>query len=232
MNCSEFEKLLDLFIDGELDGAQLSDLKAHAAECDDCRAKLLAAEQLHEILSHMDDDISVPLAAQAAWRGAVRAEAKRRRMRRIYSACGAVAAVCVLTLGVTAMLHSTAIHPGPSSAKVEADGISEDATLSDEVAMRSAVFQPAVDYVECRIAVEDVDQSYGYLLDVVAEYGGTVERETSEDQVQKVYVQIPGENAEDFMSAVDGIGTASDDSEAAVDLSAESIGFCVTIAVE
>lgn len=232
MNCSEFEKLMDLFIDGELDGAQQSALKAHVAECDECRAKLQAAEQLHEILSHMDDDISVPLPAQAAWRNAVRAEARRSRMRRIYSACGAVAAVCVLTLGVTAMLHSTAIQPGAGPAKVEADGISEDAALVDEIALRSAVLQPAVDYVERRIAVEDVEQAYGYLLDVIAEYGGTVERETSEDQVQKVYVQIPGENAEDFISAVDGIGTAADDSGAVVDLSAESIGFCVTIAVE
>lgn len=73
MNCSEFEKCLDLFIDGDLDEAKRLEFEAHAVACGECQERLKTAEQLREILSHMDDEISVPLPAQAAWRSAVRA---------------------------------------------------------------------------------------------------------------------------------------------------------------
>ena len=42
-----------------------------------------SAEEMQDILSHIDDNIVVPLPAQAAWRGAVRKEAAHRRMKRL-----------------------------------------------------------------------------------------------------------------------------------------------------
>ena len=228
MNCSDFNQMLDLYIDGELDDSQRKAFEAHAAQCKDCGEKLVAAEQLREVLSHMDDDISVPLPAQAAWRSAVRAEAKRNRMKKIYSICGAVAAVCVLTVGLTAMLGQDV--PGTISTvspRVETDGISEDAAIEQNIALTSSKAR-SVEYIERSIEAEDPAQAYEYLRDVIAEYGGTIERE-SEGDVQKVFVQIPGENAVDFISAVDSIGVSADEVPVSVDESAETIGICIAI---
>lgn len=231
MNCSEFEKCLDLFIDGDLDEAQRLEFEAHAVACGECQERLKTAEQLREILSHMDDEISVPLPAQAAWRSAVRAEARRGRMRKIYRACGAIAAVCVLTLGVSAMLtNQSALRS--NTAKVETDGVSEHAALQDEIAIRSVNAQTSDTYVEHRIAVEDLEHARAYLDDVVAEYGGTVEREDADGADVRVYVQIPGENAEDFISAADGIGEAPEGQMPEVDAAAEFVGVCVMMAAE
>lgn len=230
MNCSEFSNLLDLYLDGELDEAQRAALKDHAAVCEECRATLTAAEQLREILSQMDDGLEMPLPAQAAWRGAVREEAKRRRMKRLYSVCGAVAAVCVLTLGVTAMLHSGVRGGVPgTNAVVETDGLSEDADLAGEEVLGSLRSADQIAYADRTIHVENTEEARGYLMDIVAEYGGTVTQEAEESNATKVYVQIPGENAEDFVSAVDGLGIEPEDGEISLDPEAECVGVCVTI---
>lgn len=247
MNCSEFHDLLDLFIDGELDDATKARFLQHADECSDCRTRLNAAEQLSDFLSHMDDNIAVPLQAQAAWRSAVRAEARRRRMKRIYAACGAVAAACVLTLGVTAMLRSNPATLNGDSvqqrsvAMVQSDGLSDDAGLEGATAMPGPVvgsstadYMPVgvlqTAYVDRTIHADDAQTAYGYLMDIVAEYDGVVEGESQEGSQRKVCVRIPGENVTDFISAVDHIGIAAEESEFVVDVSAEEIGICVIIA--
>ena len=69
----------------------------------------------------------------------------------------------------------------------------------------------------------------GNLCDIITEYGGTIERETDGDE-RRVFVQIPGENAADFLSAVDSIGETSDNALVAVDEAAHEIGICVIIA--
>ena len=152
MNCSEFQKLLDAYIDGELDGVQRAEFEAYAAKCDSCAQALRAAEQLRDFLVHMNDELAVPLPAQAAWRKAVRAEARKRRMKRVYAACGAVAAVCAVTIGTVAMLGSNPVAPNAeprSVAYVEADGISDEAVLEDPVAMLGASDESAaIAYVD------------------------------------------------------------------------------------
>lgn len=233
MNCSEFSNLLDLYLDGELDEAQRAAIKSHAAACEECRATLTAAEQLQGILSQMDDGLEVPLPAQAAWRKAVREEARRRRMKRLYGICGAVAAVCVLTVGVTAMLRSGVRGSVPGTgAVVETDGLSEDAALAGEEALRSMKSADQITYADRIVRAQSAEETHDYLMDIVAEYGGTVAQEAADADAIKVYVQIPGENAEDFVSAVDGLGVEPDDGEISLDPSAESVGVCVTIMEE
>lgn len=233
MNCSEFSSMLDLYIDGELNDAERAALEAHAQQCGECREKLAASEQLRDILSHIDEEIAVPLPAQAAWRNAVRAEAKRRRMKKIYSFCGAAAAVCVLTIGVTAMLRP-GMHVQPvSDVQVETDGVSENLPLSGAepqmAMMLRSVDADAAEYIERTVAAENVEVACGYLMDVVAEYGGTVEHETDSEQSRKVYIQVPGENAADFISAADAIGVPVDEVVPDVDEAAASVGICVMI---
>lgn len=228
MTCSEFDHLLDLYIDGELDEAQSSAFKAHAAQCGECSDKLKAAEELRDILSHMDDDISVPLQAQAAWRKAVREEAKRKRMKTIYTAFGAVAAVCVLTFGVTSMMQQKPADL-PGVQYVEADGVSEAAAFDGETAVRSIGLPQLAAHVERVLVADDVNQALGYLKDVAAEYGAEIEREAESAQGVNVFLQVPAESAEDFISAVDGIAVEPDESEYVLDMSAATVGVCVMI---
>ena len=233
MNCSEFKNMLDLYIDGELDGQNRSDFLSHAEACGECGAELKAAEQLRDFLSHMDEDVAVPLPAQAAWRGAVRAEARKRRMKRVYAACGAVAAACVLTLGVSTMLAGRPQSPADNAtmprsvALVESDGISGDAALDGTTTALGA--SAPIAYIDRTVCSEDVQTSYGYLMDIAAEYDGVVEGETVEGASMRVVVVVPGENAADFISAVDHIGVDVKEESAVFDASAEFVGVCVTI---
>ena len=57
----------------------------------------------------MNEGLSVPLAAQAAWRNAVKRESHRRRGRVFYRALSAVAAAFVLLAGTTAIFRSTGV---------------------------------------------------------------------------------------------------------------------------
>lgn len=232
MNCSEFKQMLDLYIDGQLNDSQISDLRAHAAQCCECQGELKAAEQLRGILSHMDDDISVPLPAQAAWRNAIRAEAKRKRMKKIYSFCGAAAAVCVLTVGISAMLgQNNPASLAPAAVRVETDGVAQNARLEEGIALTSVVTR-GMEYINRTIETEDPPKAYDYLCDVITEYGGMIEHEANGDD-KKVFVQIPGDSIVDFISAVDSLGSADAENQAiAVDESSASVGVCVTITTE
>ena len=242
MNCSEFSELLDRYIDGELDGDQRAAFLNHVNLCAECREQLQAAEQIRDILSHMDEDIAVPLPAQAAWRNAVRKEAQRRRMKRIYSAVGAVAAMCVLTFGVTAMLRSqpvsipekaneTAVVTETQLAYVETDGVSEDAVLEASAATMMVRSMPVPEpYAERRVVTDDAAAARTYLADVVAEYDGFIERESEESGVLEVYLRIPSENIEDFINVVDHIGAPAEEAAFLYDTSADSVGVCVIFA--
>ena len=227
MTCSEFDHLLDLYIDGELNEAQRNEVEGHAAQCSRCAGQLKAAEELRDILSHMDDDVSVPLPAQAAWRNAVREEAKRRKMKTIYTAIGAIAAVCVLTFGATTMMKADPTVPGVQ--RVEADGVNEQTTFEGEAVMRSMEASQSAEYIERTVTAENVEEALGYLKDIAAEYGAQIEREAQSTQGVNVFLQVPGDGAVDFISAVNAIGTEADASGYEVDASAAAVSVCVMI---
>ena len=240
MKCSEFMQLLDAWTDGELSEEQRAEMERHASQCASCREQWTAAEQLRSFLSRMDEEISVPLPAQAGWRGAIRAEARRRRMKRIYGAVSAVAAAVVAIFCVTALLPGGqkadsvpettgaeyAVLQSAPRAYVEADGLSEEAQLE---ASAAPVGLDAGLEVERRILVDDVDTAYGYVMDIAAEYGAMVEREAEDTSGKKVYLLVPGENLTDFVSAVEHEGTPADES-AAVEAATGAVSVCVVIA--
>lgn len=189
----------------------------------------MAAEQLRDILSHMDDDLAVPLPAQAAWRKAVRTEARNRKMKRIYTACGAVAAALVLMLGVTTLMKSgMPANVAPSVARIETDGLNADAAFDGEAVALSVGESRMVSYITREIKTEDGEQAKEYLKDIVEEYACTVERETEEDGAVRVFVQVSGEFAADFIAAVDSLSAEPCES-VDVDTNAASVGVCVVI---
>ena len=106
MKCEDFSRLIDAYIDGELDEKTAQELLSHAQECEKCAEELRLAEMLRDTLSGMDDDIVPPLPAQAAWRRAIKAESRRRKMQRVYKICGSIAAAVVLMVGVFAGLDA------------------------------------------------------------------------------------------------------------------------------
>lgn len=234
VNCAEFQNLLDGYIDGELDAIRRAEFEAHAAKCASCGEALRAAEQLRDFLAHMDDDLAVPLPAQAAWRKAVRAEARRRRLKRVYAACGAAAAVCLVAIGAASALRSNPVasEGRPEAvAYVEADGISDEAALEDPVArMSGAEESAAIAYVDRTVLSEDAVAARKYLSDIVAEYGGAVAYEADVDEGVRVYVQIPGQSAADFLRAVDHLGVEPEEELPALDEAAEIVGICVIVA--
>ena len=151
MGCEEFIRRLDQLMDDELDERQLEDMRAHAAECPDCARELDATLRLKAMLKSLPVEADVPLAAQAGWRKAVRAEAKRKRTRSFTRIAAAAAAVVVAVVGVTLVKPPAKLNA--TSAKT-ADSAPEEAyeEAREEAAPMAVSLYEAED-----IAFEDAD---------------------------------------------------------------------------
>lgn len=225
VNCSEFKAVLDRYADGELSVELLAAFHLHADSCKECDALRKAAYRLQELLSHMDDDVSVPLPVQAAWRKAVRAEAQKGRRTRMFRIAGAIAAVCVLSVGTMMFVRNS---PAPqvaesvldqanltSVAYVETDGVKGDSMLDAPVANDNIRYDTWVLYVD------DVESAASYIRDIVAEYEGYVDAQT-EDALS---VRVTGANAADFVQAVGALNADVEAVTFAVDTAAEWVGI-------
>ena len=109
MNCKDFLERLDAYLDAEMSQPERQAFLSHAQNCSSCREELRRAEAIRDALAHMNDGLSVPLAAQAAWRGAVKRGSRRRKNRVLYRAISAVAAAFVLMAGTTAVFRATGV---------------------------------------------------------------------------------------------------------------------------
>ena len=114
MDCLRYREHLDEWIDGMLDDDMAAAMQAHADCCPDCAAEARLAREMLEMVHTLDNDIPVPLQAQAAWRSAVRAEAAqvrraapKKRFSAAIRAIGSVAAACVVLAGCTGVFRMT-----------------------------------------------------------------------------------------------------------------------------
>lgn len=103
MDCNQVNGILDLMMDGALDDAQRSALEAHGQECPTCAAEIRSTLQMKALFEQMEPEADVPLQAQARWRGAVRAEAKQQRQKRMRRWIASVAAAAVVLVGIGAV---------------------------------------------------------------------------------------------------------------------------------
>lgn len=235
MNCEELRARLDAYMDGELSDAELRDMEAHAATCADCERELASARLLRELMAEMPEEVAVPLEAQAAWRRAVREEAKRNAAparterksgRRWLRAVYAAAAALVLVLGASAMLRSAPGGEGapaageqpavvvaqpeiavmPTRAVIARDGDVEDSTQAR-----------GEDYAAWRkYLAEDVEAACATVEELAEEYSGTcgVERfeesERGDSGIATCRVELPREYLDDFLTAVSHVGEEQD----------------------
>lgn len=215
MKCEEFLLKIDAYIDGELSNEEVLDLRAHAATCNACRLEMEKAELLRDTLSHIDDDISVPLEAQAAWRKAVRAEAKHRSARKWMKGLYVVAAALVLVLGCTLMLKNDIfankrVPTAEAPEKIAAAADEGDALMiaaDGENGKRAAVASyTAVQ----KYNVDDLEAAGELICNLAVEYEAyAVDKADLGDNVF-YSVELPMDNQQDFLSALSMLGEEVD----------------------
>lgn len=213
--------LIDDYIDASLDGKKAEEMHAHARECEKCSSELEFAKMLRDTLRGIDDNITPPLAAQAAWRNAVKAEARTRRMRKIYKYCGTVAAALVVTVGSIAGIRAfdkedAAVNaPAPASQNytfVEADGNeATPASMARTVAMDVEIEESIAAYggetgatmsASAKITAEDTSAACDAIISIAAEYDGSAEVQNSGDSSAYVTAYIPAGSIEQFIESL------------------------------
>lgn len=105
MDCKMFIAQLDAYMDSELTRDQREAMNAHAAACPDCGERLETMTRLLTMCAELDEGLSVPLEAQAAWRKAIRqenkVETKARKKGAFRRWVGGIAAALMLLTGGT-----------------------------------------------------------------------------------------------------------------------------------
>ena len=217
MNCEQMRAMLDAYIDGELSAEEMRALRDHAAACEDCRNELEAAELVRDALAHLDDDVRVPLEAQAAWRKAVRAEAGKRGRKRMLRVVYGLAAALVVAIGCTAVLRSDALNPQNAvtlDAGTQARGMELSAMIatdgeSDAVAANNISGEGYSAWK--KYAVADFDRACQTLEELTAEYSGTADTDRGEADREAMYrIELPAAYMEDFLNAASLLGTELD----------------------
>lgn len=229
MGCNETRMLLDAYVDGELSAQQEAELLAHVHACEACREEFEAAMLLKDCLKDMDEEIAVPLEAQAAWRKAVHAEAKKKMVRRWSRLATAAAATLVVVLGVGFMADREApvSQPVPEAAVYSPKHDELIAADGNVQAVNAAATAPAEIYtVRKRFATGDVQAAGKSIEMLAAEYSGTIAVE-GDAQGLRCRVELPMDYMEDFLNAASSIG-AELDSET-VDAAGETAVILVLI---
>ena len=200
MNCEEFRLLLDAYVDGELSQAELEAMNDHAKACEACGEELKAARLLKETLAHLDDDIAVPLPAQAAWRSAIRAEAKKKNTRKWMRVCSAVAAALVLALGVGTVLSRNPVQQPEMVSMARSLDYAETAVVYTDGAGDASGAQVTL---RKKLQVQDVAKALKQLENLAQEYSGSFAVQGSD----ACMITLPGDYLNDFIKAAENIGT-------------------------
>lgn len=232
MKCSDTGALLDLLMDGALREDQLEALEAHARECPECAAQLEAARALSALMDELPPEVDVPLTAQAAWRGAVRDEAKARRTRRLTRWVSAVAAGAVLVVGVGATVlrqnarqarmsavvqmadadagtienaYEAAANESAAFGAVMAGGAAGDAAVLEADGVSLSMAEPAETAAAPMQELRVKVDDVDAACDTICDLVSEYEGSTDAQRTDggaNLYVTLPGENLADFMSAI------------------------------
>lgn len=206
MNCEKVMQLLDAYIDGGLAQEELQALENHAKACDACAKELTAARLLKHTIAHMDDELDVPLQAQAAWRNAVRAEAKKKKRNIWMRGAYAAAAALVIMLGVGLAFNVGSEHQ-PTLMNQENSSATQALVARDGGAQAVYAMEDSNEYsVWKKLDVEKLDQAMQTAGMLADEYSGTCRMESE----GICHIEIPYEYLEDFLKAASHIGVETD----------------------
>ena len=112
MDERELNRLTDAYTDGKLAPETIKELRRD----ENVAREFDSADVIREVLSDAARETAVPLRAQAAWRSAVRQEAKRVRMRKRIRALSTAAAALVVLTGTYALLKLPGSAPSRMTA--------------------------------------------------------------------------------------------------------------------
>ena len=215
MVCERFREQLDAYIDGMLGAEEMREFMDHAKACEACGEELRAAEALRDMMKNMDDGVAVPLQAQAAWRNAVRTEAKKMRMRRsmrvVYAACAAL----VLFVGVTVAMDT---FNGTDEALPQAQPLMMSRAVTTGLIERDGAQMAAADVEEAavysavkKIEAENYEEACKTLSLLCEEYSAGLALNVSETvegkKLAEHRIEISSEYLDDFLNAASRIGT-------------------------
>jgi hypothetical protein len=115
-SCRWFDQNLNAYLDGELDREARERMNEHARSCPACGQKLETTTRLLTMCAELDEGLTAPLEAQAAWRKAVRAEAESHRRKRRTGAWTRsigwiAAALTILTVSTAVFRQGVAVPP-------------------------------------------------------------------------------------------------------------------------
>lgn len=230
MNCEKVRYLLDLYIDDEITRADAYEVSQHAKVCPACAREIQAAKLMRKAIRDMDDNIDVPLKARAAWRNAVREEARKRKSRVVLRAIYGVAAALVLVVGATVAMQGKDAAPLLQSAPA---AVSEPVAVRELVARDGMIQQESMEWQSGetysawkKITTDQPDRASATLESLAQEYSGSLTM--LEDGVCRI--EIPAAYLEEFMGAASRIGTEVDSQT--VDVEGETAVIYIQICEE
>ena len=139
-------------------------VEEHCQCCAECAGKLKLNRQMMRVFAEMAPEMDVPLKAQAAWRGAVKQEARRKRQRRAYRYIGGIAAAMVVAIGATlafkmpAKLDMSAVDSAAVRTVERAEEVSEAAEMDYSTAESEEIVEDA-DYEVIEDAYQSVEEA-------------------------------------------------------------------------
>lgn len=212
MDCEKFRSLLDAYIDGEIAGEEKRQFMDHADACENCRMELREAEMLRDMMKDLDDGIAVPLPVQAAWRNAVKQEAKKIRMRRAmkfaYAAAAALLVVVGSTVGFNALNEKNNAAPEmqPMMLRSAVEMETEELIAVDGAADVSATAESAAYTAVKKIESENSGEACKTVELLCTEYTGSFTAQM-ENGIFSYQIELPYEYMPDFLNAMSHIGT-------------------------
>ena len=150
-SCKKFRLMADEYIEGELTAAEMRELEAHIAECEDCRKELEELRALKEAIRSAEEEM--PEGLHSRIMASIEAEPKKKPRRKAAFFRGAAISVACVMLCLSATLAITLIPIWRSG--TGGDGLPNDLQYSLEDTIveecnkaESALSQPTDENVE------------------------------------------------------------------------------------
>ena len=161
-SCKYFRSLADEYIEGELTAAEMRELEAHIAECEECRKELEELRALKEAIKSAEKEMPAELHSRIM--SSIEAEPKKTIRRKVaFFRSAAISAACVM-LCLSATLAITMIpmwRSGSGAGTPNDPQYSHDNTIAEEciteMKSESALSKPTDENIEAEQTYASVE---------------------------------------------------------------------------